>query len=104
MVSVVEYMLKMRDREALIDKVVDRTVEIAGRFGGKNITDFLATYQNEMQQTDGHDLKQISSFKRVVEPGILEHVIEIQNKHATWAKFGKALLAEFMLEDASRMT
>ena len=27
MVSVVEYMLKMRDREALIDKAVDRTVE-----------------------------------------------------------------------------
>ena len=30
MVFVVEYMLKVRDREALIDKVVDRTVEIAG--------------------------------------------------------------------------
>ena len=44
MVSVVEYMLKMRDQEALIGKAVDRTVEIAGRFGGKNITDFLATY------------------------------------------------------------
>ena len=29
-VSVVEYMLKVRDREALIDKAVDRTVEIAG--------------------------------------------------------------------------
>ena len=73
MVSVVEYMLKMRDREALIEKA-DRTVEIAGRFGGKNITDFLATYRNEMQQTR---LKTISSFKRVVEPGIRERVIEI---------------------------
>ena len=48
MVSVVEYMLKARGRETLIDNVVDRTVEIVGRFGGKNITDFLATYQNEM--------------------------------------------------------
>ena len=57
MVSVVEYMLKMRDREALIDKAVDRTVEIVGRFGGKNITDFLATYRNEMQQRDIQDLK-----------------------------------------------
>ena len=50
MVSVVEYMLKVRNREALIDKVVDPTVEIVGRFGGKNITDFLATYRNEMKQ------------------------------------------------------
>ena len=68
MVSIVEYMLKMRDREALIEKVVDRTVEMARRFGGKNITDFLATYLNQMQQRDIQDLKQISSFKRVVEP------------------------------------
>ena len=104
MVSVVEYMLKMRNREALIDKVVDRTVEIAGRFGGKNITNFLATYRNEMQQRDIQDLKQISSFKRVVEPGIRERIIEIQNEYATWAEFEKALLAEYMLEDASRMT
>jgi hypothetical protein len=63
-------MLKERDREALIDKAVDRTVEIAGRFGGKNITDFLVTYRNEMQQRDVNDLKQISGFKRVVEPGM----------------------------------
>ena len=28
MVSIVEYMLKMRDREALIDKAVDRTVSL----------------------------------------------------------------------------
>jgi dephospho-CoA kinase len=100
MVSVVEFMLKARDREALIDKAVDRTVEIAGRFGGKNITNFLATYRNEMQQRDVNDLKQISSFKRVVEPRIRERIMEIQNEHATWAEFEKALLVEYMLEDA----
>ena len=104
MVSVVEFMLKERDREALVDKAVDRTVETAGRFGGKNITNFLATYRNEMQQRDVHDLKQISSFKRVVEPGIRERVMEIQNEHTTWAEFERALLAEYMLEDTSRMT
>ena len=50
MVSFVEYMLKTRVREALIDKVVDRIVEIVGRFGCKNAIDFLATNQNEMQK------------------------------------------------------
>jgi hypothetical protein len=49
MVSVVEFMLKARDWEALIDKVVYRTMEIAGRFGGKNITNFLVTYRNKMK-------------------------------------------------------
>ena len=57
-----------------------------------------------MQQRDIQYLKQISSFKRLVEPGIRERVIEIPNEHATWAEFEKALLAEYMLEDASRMT
>ena len=45
-----------------------------------------------MQQRDIQDFKQISSFKRVVEPGIRECVIEIQNDHSTWAEFEKALL------------
>ena len=79
-------------------------MQIAGRFGGKNITDYLATYWNEMHQRDVHDLKQISSFKHVVEPWIRERIIEIQNDHTTWAEFENALLVEFMLEDASRMT
>jgi hypothetical protein len=57
MVPVVEFMLKARDRHALIDKSVDRIVEIVGRFGGKNIMDFLATYRNEMQQRDANNLK-----------------------------------------------
>jgi hypothetical protein len=48
MMQIVEFMLKAKDREVLIDKAVDRTVEIFGRFDGKNTTKFLATYQNEM--------------------------------------------------------
>ena len=31
-------------------------------------------------------------------------VIEIQNEHATWVEFEMALLTEFMLEGASRMS
>ena len=50
MVSVVEYVRKTRDRKALTDKAVDRTMEIAGKFSGKNVMDLLATYRNEMQQ------------------------------------------------------
>jgi hypothetical protein len=57
-----------------------------------------------MHLRDVHDLKQISSFKRVVDPKIQERVVEIQNAHITWAEFEKALLEEYMLENASRMT
>jgi hypothetical protein len=55
MMQIVELMFETRDREALIDKAVDRTVQITGRFDGKNITKFLATYRNEMQQRDVQD-------------------------------------------------
>ena len=96
-------MLK-RDREALIDKDVDRTVEIAGHSVARTSRIILLPLGMRCSRGMSTTLNEISSFKRVVEPGILEHVIEIQNKHATWAKFGKALLAEFMLEDASRVT
>jgi hypothetical protein len=41
MMQIVELMLKARDREALIDKAVDRMVQITGRFDGKNITNSL---------------------------------------------------------------
>jgi hypothetical protein len=104
MMQIVELMLKARDREAMIDKVVDRTVQIIGRFDGKNITKFLATYRNEMQQREVQDQTQIASFKRVVEPQVRERIIEIQNAQPTWAEFEKALLAKYMLDDASRMT
>jgi hypothetical protein len=97
-------MLKARDREALIDKVVDWTVEITSRFDGKNITKFLGTYQNEMYQRDIQDQTQIASFKQVVEPQVRERIIEIQNTQPTSAEFEKALLTEYMLNDASRMT
>jgi hypothetical protein len=55
MMQIIEFMLKASDREPLIDKAIYRTVEITGRFDGKNITKFLATYQNEMQQRDVQD-------------------------------------------------
>ena len=55
--SFLEHMLKARDREAVIDKAVDHTMEIACRFGGENITNFPTMYRKEMQQRDVLDLK-----------------------------------------------
>jgi hypothetical protein len=63
---------------------VDRRVEISGRFDGKNITKFLATYRNGMQQRDMHDRSEIASFKWVVEPQVRERIIEIKNAQPTW--------------------
>jgi hypothetical protein len=40
----------------------------------------------------------------VVEPGICERIMEIQNAHTTRASIEKALLTKYMLEDLSRMT
>jgi hypothetical protein len=40
----------------------------------------------------------------VVEPQIRKHVIEIHNAQPSWAEFEKALLVEYMLEDALMLT
>ena len=65
---------------------------------------FVATYKMEMQQRDVIEEKQISSFKRVVGIWLQGRIREIQATHTTWVGFERALFAEYMLEDASRMT
>ena len=57
-----------------------------------------------MLQRDFIEEKQISSFKRVVANGLQGRIREIQATQTTWAGFEMELLAENMLEDASRMT
>ena len=104
LVAIVEHMMRARDNDARLDKAINRTVEIAGQFDGRNITDFLGTYKKEMQQRDIIEEKQISSFKRVVAIGLEGRIREIQTTQTTWVGFERALLAEYMLEDTSRMT
>ena len=57
-----------------------------------------------MLQRDVIEEKQISNFKRVMANGLQGHKREIQATQTTWAGFERALLAEYMLEDTSRMT
>ena len=104
LVAIVKHRMRARDNDASLDKVINRTVEIAGQFGGRNITDFLATYKIEMQQRDVIEEKQISRLKRVMEIGLQGRIREIQATHTTWVGFERALLAEYILEDALRMT
>ena len=104
LVAIVEHMMRAHDNDARLDKAIDRIIDIAGQFGGRNITDFLIIYKNEMLQRDVVEEKQISNFKRVVENGLQGRIREIQATQTTWAGFERALLAEYMLEDTSRMT
>ena len=104
LVAIVEHMMRARDNDARLNKAIDRTVEIVGQFGGRNITDFLAIYKTEMQPRDVIKEKQISNFKRVVTIGLQDHIREIQATQTTWMGFERAILAEYMLGDTSRMT
>ena len=77
LVAIVGHMIKARDNDAILDKAIDQTVEIAGQSGGRNITDFLATYKMEMQR-DVIEEKKISSLKRVIAIGLQGRIREIQ--------------------------
>ena len=104
LVAIVEHMMRAHDNDARLDKAIDRIIDIAGQFGGRNITDFLIIYKNEMLQRDVIEEKQISNFKRVVTIGLQDHIREIQATQTTWMGFERAILAEYMLGDTSRMT
>ena len=65
--AIVEQMMRSRDKDASVEKVVDRVVDIEGQFDGTNITRF-----------DVSKARQISSFKRVVTNNIQRTVIELQ--------------------------
>ena len=45
LVAVVEHMMRAGDNDGSLDKSIDRTVEIVGQFGGRNIIDFLTIYK-----------------------------------------------------------
>ena len=66
MMEIFEKMMRCRDNDASVEKAIDRIVEVAGQFNGRNITEFLDAYKREMNQRDVSEARQILSFKRVV--------------------------------------
>ena len=44
LVAIVEHMMRAHDNDGRLDKAINRTIEIAGQFGGRNIKDFLVIY------------------------------------------------------------
>ena len=57
-----------------------------------------------MNQRDVSEARQIASFKRVVANNIQRRVIELQEGKTTWSEFERTILAEFAIEDSTRMT
>ena len=45
MMAVLEQMMRSRDNDASVEKVVECVVEIEGQFDGRNITKFLDAYK-----------------------------------------------------------
>ena len=104
LVAIVEHMMRAWDIDASLDKASTGPLRDSGPICRRNITDFLAIYKTEMQERDAIKEKQISSYKRVFAIGLQGHMKEIQAVQTTWMGFERALLAEYMLEDALRMT
>ena len=104
MMAIFEQMMRCRDNDASVEKAIDRIVEVAGQFNGRNITEFLDAYKREMNQRDVSEARQILSFKRVAANNVQRRVIEVQEGKTTWYEFEKAILAAFVVEDLSRIT
>ena len=96
-------MIRSQDNNTSVEKVVGRVVEVVGQFYGRNITEFLDAYKREINQRDVSEVRQISSFKRVVINNIQRRVIELQEGRTTWSDFERVILTKFATEDLSRM-
>ena len=83
MMVIVKQMMRSRDNDASVEKVVDRVIESKGQFDGRNITKFLDAYKREMNQRDVSEARQITSFKRVVANNIQRRVINLQEGKTT---------------------
>ena len=83
MMVIVEQMMRSRDNDASVEKVVDRVVEIEGQFDERNITKFLNSYKREMNRRDVSEARQITSFMRVVPNNIQSRVIDLQEGKTT---------------------
>ena len=53
MMAIFEQMMKCRDNDASVEKAIDRIVEVAGQFNGRNITEFLDAYKREGDESKG---------------------------------------------------
>ena len=104
MMLIVEQMMRSRDNDASMEKAIDRVVELEGQFDGRNVTKFLDTYRREMNQRDVSEARQITTFKRVVAYSVQRRVIELQEGKTTWSVFERTILAEFAIEDSTRMS
>ena len=56
-------MMRSRDNDPIVEKVVNHVVEVVCQFNGRNITEFLDAYKREMNQRDVSEARQTSSFK-----------------------------------------
>ena len=65
MMEIIEQMMRFRDNDASVEKVVDCVVEIEVQFDGRNITKFVDAYNREMNKRDMSEARQITSFTRV---------------------------------------
>ena len=76
--AIFEQMMRCRDNDASVEKVVECVVEVARQCDGRNITEFLDAYKREMNQRDVSEARQISSFKRVAANNVQRRVIKLQ--------------------------
>ena len=59
-------MMRFQDIDTSVEKAVNRVVEVVGQFNGRNITEFLDVYKEEMNQRDVSEGHQTLSFKRAI--------------------------------------
>ena len=61
-----------------LDRAIEATVGMIGRFNGKDVTNYLQAYRAEMKMRDILEDRRLSGFRWVVTPSIHVEVLKVQ--------------------------
>jgi hypothetical protein len=87
-----------------LDKAIDNIVKKAGRFDGRNATQYLHRCEAEMLLRGISNITKLSAFNRVCTLTLQGRITDLQVANATSEKFKESLLSAFSLDDLSRVT
>ncbi len=97
-------MLVARDEASELNQAVAHVVSIAGRFSGKDVSEYLEVFKGEMHLRGIPPPTRQIGFGRVVAPTLQDRVTTLMAESGTWEAFERRLLEEYALDDSTKMT
>ena len=79
MATTVDRIVSAHEGTSALDRSIEAIVGTIGWFGGKDATNYLEAYRDEMVMRDIPEDRRLAGFPRVATPGIHAEVLDVMN-------------------------